>query len=57
VVGYFRPACSSQSQTQSNTTISKPDIRGTVLWHAVMSFVYDTLIIAVTINVIAGLSR
>lgn len=41
----------------SDTTISKPDIRGTVLWHAVMSFVYDTLIIAVTINVIAGLSR
>ena len=27
-----------------------------VLWHAVMSFIYDVMIIAVTINVIAGLS-
>ena len=40
----------------SDTTISQPEIRTTVLWHAVMWFIYDVMIIAVTINVIAGLS-
>lgn len=40
----------------SDTTISQPETRTTVLWRAVMSFIYDVMIIAVTINVIAGLS-
>jgi len=40
----------------SDTAISQPEMRTTVLWHAVMWFIYDVMIIAVTINVIAGLS-
>jgi uncharacterized membrane protein len=40
----------------SDTTVQKPEIRATVLEHALASFVYDAVLIAVTVNVIAGLS-
>jgi len=41
----------------SDTAISKTIIRVTVLRHALISFVFGAVIIAVTINVVAGLSR
>ena len=40
----------------SDTALRTTDIRMTVLRHAFMSFVFDVVIIAVTVNVVAGLS-
>jgi uncharacterized membrane protein len=40
----------------SDTSLQTTDIRTTVLRHALMSFVFDVVIIAVTVNVVAGLS-
>jgi uncharacterized membrane protein len=39
----------------SDTTVSDPSIRATVLRHALLAFVFNVAIIATTINVIAGL--
>jgi uncharacterized membrane protein len=41
----------------SDTTLSKTEMRATVLRQGLMSFVYNTVIVAVTVNIIAGLSR
>ena len=41
----------------SDTDIGKPTIRETVLRHALISFVFGAVIIAVTINLVAGLSK
>ncbi len=41
----------------SDTDVQKTEIRTTVLRHALISFLFSAIIIAVTINVIAGLSR
>jgi uncharacterized membrane protein len=41
----------------SDTTIQKAAIGATVLRHALVSFVFDAVIIAVTVNVIAGLGN
>lgn len=40
----------------SDTTLGRTEIRATALRHAVTSFVFDAVIIAVTVNVVAGLS-
>ena len=40
----------------SDTALQTTDVRMTVLRHALMSFVFDVVIIAVTVNVVAGLS-
>jgi uncharacterized membrane protein len=40
----------------SDTSLQKTAVRATVLRHALTSFVFDAVIIAVTVNVIAGLS-
>jgi uncharacterized membrane protein len=40
----------------SDTPLRSTDLRVTVLRHALMSFVFDVVIIAVTVNVVAGLS-
>ena len=40
----------------SDTSLQTTDIRMTVLRHALMSFVFDVVILAVTVNIIAGLS-
>jgi uncharacterized membrane protein len=40
----------------SDTALQTTDIRVTVLRHALMAFVFDVVIIAVTLNVVAGLS-
>jgi uncharacterized membrane protein len=40
----------------SDTALETTEIRLTVLRHALMSFVFDVVIIAVTVNVVAGLS-
>jgi len=41
----------------SDTDIGKPTIRETVLRHALLSFVFGAVIIAITINLVAGLSK
>ena len=41
----------------SDTDIGKGTIRTTVLRHALISFVFGAVIIAITINLVAGLSR
>ena len=41
----------------SDTTLAKTEIRATVLRQGLTSFVYNTVIIAVTVNIIAGLSH
>jgi uncharacterized membrane protein len=41
----------------SDTDIGKASIRATILRHALMSFVFDAVILAITINLLAGLSR
>lgn len=41
----------------SDTALRKTDIRLTALRQALMSFVFNTVIIAVTVNIIAGLSQ
>ena len=40
----------------SDTDIVKPAIRATILGHALLSFMFGAVILAVTINLIAGLS-
>ena len=40
----------------SDTALQTTDIRMTALRHSLMSFVFDVVIIAVTVNVVAGLS-
>jgi|SRR3954447_4498545 uncharacterized membrane protein len=40
----------------SDTSLQKTAVRATALRHALTSFVFDVVIIAVTVNVIAGLS-
>jgi uncharacterized membrane protein len=40
----------------SDTALQKTDIRMTALRHALMSFVFDVVIVAVTVNVVAGLT-
>jgi uncharacterized membrane protein len=40
----------------SDTSLGRTEIRATALRHAVTSFVFDAVIIAVTVNVVAGLS-
>jgi uncharacterized membrane protein len=39
----------------SDTDVRDPDIRATVLRHALLSYLFGTVIIAVTINLVAGL--
>lgn len=39
----------------SDTALGKTAIRMTALWHALMSFLFNTVIIAVTVNIVAGL--
>jgi uncharacterized membrane protein len=39
----------------SDTALGKTAIRMTALWHALTSFVFNTVIIAVTVNIVAGL--
>jgi uncharacterized membrane protein len=41
----------------SATDVQKAEIRTTVLRHALPSFLFGAIIVAVTINVVAGLSR
>jgi uncharacterized membrane protein len=41
----------------SDTDIGKASIRTTVLGHALLSFVFGAVILAITINLLAGLSR
>lgn len=41
----------------SDTAVTGPVVRSTVLRHALLSFVFSTSIIAMTINVLAGLVR
>ena len=41
----------------SDTDVQKTTIRATILQHALVSFVLGAVIIAVTINIVAGLSR
>jgi len=41
----------------SDTDIGKSAIRETVLRHALISFLFGAVIIAVTINLVAGLSK
>ncbi|MEH0841454.1 DUF1345 domain-containing protein [Micromonospora sp. CPCC 205711] len=41
----------------SDTAISDPRIRGTVLTHAVLSYVFGVVIVAGSVNLIAGLVR
>jgi uncharacterized membrane protein len=41
----------------SDTALRDSDIRVTALRHALTSFVFNTVIIAVTVNVVAGLSH
>jgi uncharacterized membrane protein len=38
----------------SDTTVSSPQIRRTVLLHAVLSFVYNTAILAFVFNLVFG---
>ena len=40
----------------SDTSVSSPQIRRTVLLHAVMSFVYNTAIVAFVLNLVFGLA-
>jgi len=40
----------------SDTSIGRTEIRATALGHALTSFVFDVVIIAITVNVVAGLS-
>ena len=41
----------------SDTDIGKTTIRATVLRHALLSFLFGTVVLAITINLLAGLSR
>jgi uncharacterized membrane protein len=40
----------------SDTNISRSDIRGAALGHALLSFLFGSFVLATTINLIAGLS-
>jgi uncharacterized membrane protein len=39
----------------SDTDIQSPDIRRTVLKHALLSYLFGAVILAIAINVVAGL--
>ncbi|ASW54987.1 hypothetical protein CIK06_13490 [Plantactinospora sp. KBS50] len=39
----------------SDTNLTMPEIRRTALWHALLSYLFGAVIIAVTINLLAGL--
>ena len=39
----------------SDTTVSDPRLRSMVLRHALLSYLFGAIIIAVTINILAGL--
>ncbi len=41
----------------SDTNITKPSIRHSVLRHSLLSYLFGTVIVATTINLVAGLSR
>jgi uncharacterized membrane protein len=41
----------------SDTDITSPHIRRTVLRHALLSYIFGIAVIALTINVVAGLLR
>ena len=41
----------------SDTALRATEIRSTALRHALTSFLFNTVIIAVTVNIVAGLSR
>ena len=41
----------------SDTDISGPAVRATVLRHALLSFMFGTVILAITVNLLAGLGR
>jgi len=41
----------------SDTDIGKPAIRTAILRHALLSFVFGTVILAITVNLLAGLAR
>ncbi len=41
----------------SDTDLTKRSIRTTALRHALLSYLFGTVIIAITINVIAGLAK
>ena len=41
----------------SDTNISKPQIRHAILGHSLLSFLFGTVIVATTINLVAGLSK
>ena len=41
----------------SDTSLTSPAIRGNVLRHSLMSYLYGAVIIASAINIVAGLSR
>jgi len=41
----------------ADTDISKATIRATVLRHALLSFLFGTVVLAITINLLAGLSK
>lgn len=41
----------------SDTALRETDIRATALRHALTSFVFNTVIIAVTVNIVAGLTH
>jgi uncharacterized membrane protein len=41
----------------SDTDLTSPTIRGNVLRHALLSYLYGAVIIAATINIVAGLSK
>jgi len=42
---------------QSDTDIQSPIIRRTVLKHAILAYLFGTIIVATAINVIAGLVK
>ena len=41
----------------SDTELTTPEVRGTVLRHALLSYLFGAVILAATINLIAGLAR
>jgi len=41
----------------SDTDVHNPRIRGTVLWHALLSYLFGVVIIGGSVNLIAGLVR
>jgi uncharacterized membrane protein len=41
----------------SDTELTTPEVRGTALRHALLSYLFGSVILAATINLIAGLAR